>query len=70
MKSCVRGDPSWLKYCPASLELKYLRVDCSDFFVRSVFSKIEDTFAWNQQFKVGSFAFGAHKLGRDFSHAL
>ena len=70
MKSCVRGDPSWLKCRSASLELKYLRVDCTDIFIRSVFSKIEDTFAWNQQFKVESVAFGAHKLGKDFSHAL
>ena len=45
----IRGDPFWLKYCSASLEL---------------------AFAWNQQFKVGSFAFGALKLGMDFPHAL
>ena len=51
-------------------ELRKRRVDCTDFFIRSVFSKIEDTFAWNQQFKVGSFGFGAHKLGKDFSHVL
>ena len=46
------------------------RVGCIDFFIRSVFSKIEYAFARNQQFKVGSFAFGVHKLGKDFSHAL
>ena len=50
--------------------MKYLGVDCTDFFIRSVFSKIEDIFAWNQLFKVGRFDFGAHKFGRDFSHAL
>ena len=30
----------------------------------------KNTFAWNKQFKYGSFAFGAHKLGKDVSHAF
>ena len=50
-----------MKYCSAFLKLNHLRVNCTDFFIRSVFSKIGDTFTRNQSFKVGSFAFGAHK---------